>query len=49
MKIIKKRIIKIVVTVMIILVINMFYGQMQINANEDKTLIQQQLECFKSL
>ena len=46
MKIIKKRIIKIVVTVMIILVINMFYGQMQINANEDKTLIQQQLEYY---
>lgn len=46
MKIAKKHIIRIIVVVMIIFLVNTFYGQMQVNANEDKTLIQQQLEYY---
>lgn len=44
MKTLKKHIIRITVIVMMIFLVNTLYGQMQSQANEDKSLIQQQLE-----
>lgn len=46
MKILKKHSIRITVIVMTIFLANILYGQMQVKANDDKSLMQQQLEYY---
>ena len=46
MKIVKKHSIRIAIIVMTIFLVNLFYGKVQVQANEAKSLIQQQLEYY---
>ena len=46
MKTVKKHSIRIAIIVMAIFLVNVFYGKVQVQANEEKSLIQQQLEYY---